>query len=114
MPDFLAYLPTFRHAWRRPAEEPWLPYALFGGAAALVLLVADYRILVGVIYPMYLFVADAAMVVLILASPHGRETVRPAGRARGFTGGTPDAAVRRVGTVAAGYRAGLAAELKAY
>ena len=55
--DFLAYLPTFHHAWRRPGEEPWVPYAMFGAAAALVLLVADYRILVGVIYPTYLFAA---------------------------------------------------------
>ena len=39
--DFLAYLPTFRHAWLKPGEEPWLPYALFGAAAALVLVVAD-------------------------------------------------------------------------
>ena len=68
--DFLAYLPTFHHAWRRPSEEPWVPYAMFGAAAALVLLVADYRILVGVIYPTYLFAADAAMVIMILASPH--------------------------------------------
>ena len=41
--DFLAYLPTFHHAWRRPGEEPWLPYAMFGAAAALVLFVADFR-----------------------------------------------------------------------
>jgi hypothetical protein len=68
--DFLAYLPTFHHAWRRPSEEPWVPYAMFGAAAALILLVADYRILVGVIYPTYLFAADAAMVIMILASPH--------------------------------------------
>jgi hypothetical protein len=68
--DFLAYLPTFHHAWRRPGEEPWVPYAMFGAAAALVLLVTDYRVLVGVIYPTYLFAADAAMVIMILASPH--------------------------------------------
>jgi hypothetical protein len=68
--DFLAYLPTFHHAWRRPGEEPWLPYAMFGAAAALVLFVADFRVLAGVIYPAYLFAADAAMVIMILASPH--------------------------------------------
>jgi hypothetical protein len=68
--DFLAYLPTFHHAWRRPKEEPWVPYAMFGAAAALVLLVTDYRVLVGVIYPTYLFAADAAMVIMIVASPH--------------------------------------------
>ena len=68
--DFLAYLPTFHDAWRRPKEEPWVPYAMFGAAAALVLLVTDYRVLVGVIYPTYLFAADAAMVIMIVASPH--------------------------------------------
>ena len=82
--DFLAYLPTFRHAWLRPDEEPWLPYALFGAAAAMVLWVADYRILAGVIYPMYLFAADAAMVVMILVSPHGWKALPSASRPRGF------------------------------
>jgi hypothetical protein len=82
--DFLAYLPTFRHAWLKPYEEPWLPYALFGAAAGMVLWIADYRILAGVIYPMYLFAADAAMVLMILLSPHGRNAVPSANRARGF------------------------------
>ena len=110
--DFLAYLPTFRHAWLRPDEEPWLPYALFGAAAALVLMVADYRILAGVIYPMYLFVADSAMVLdpgqpawpgyPAVGEPHAR-----------VPAATPDAAVRGVGAVAAGNRAGLAADLTA-
>jgi len=82
--DFLAYLPTFGHAWRKPDEEPWLPYALFGAAAALVLWIADYRILTGVIYPMYLFAADAAMVVMILVSPHGWKALPSVIRPRGF------------------------------
>ena len=79
--DFLAYLPTFRHAWLTPDEEPWLPYAMFGAAAAMVLWVADFSVPAGVIYPTYLFAADAAMVVMILASPH---RVSSASRARGF------------------------------
>jgi len=82
--DFLAYLPTFRHAWLKPDEEPWLPYAMFGAAAALVLLAGDFRVLAGVIYPTYLFAADAAMVVMILASPHWRDARPPAGQPRGF------------------------------
>ena len=82
--DFLAYLPTFRHAWRRPDEEPWLPYALFGAAAALVLWVADYQVLAGVIYPLYLFAADAVMVIMILLSPHGSDRRPAASRPRGF------------------------------
>jgi len=80
--DFLAYLPTFHHAWRRPSEEPWLPYAMFGAAAGLVLLVADFRVLAGVIYPTYLFAADAAMVIMILASPHRTAPLPSASRSR--------------------------------
>ena len=82
--DFLAYLPTFHHAWRRPGEEPWLPYAMFGAAAALVLFVADRRVLAGVIYPTYLFAADAAMVIMILASPHRAAPLPSAGQSRTF------------------------------
>ena len=108
--DLLAYLPTFRHAWLRPQEEPWLPYALFGAAAALVLWVADHRILVGGIYPMYLFAADATMVIMILVSPHGRDIVPAATPPARVPARTHDAAVPRVGAVAAGNRAGLASE----
>jgi hypothetical protein len=81
--DLLAYLPTFHHAWVNPDEEPWLPYALFGLAAGLVLYVTDFSVLVGVIYPTYLFAADSAMVVMILASPH-HGNAPAAGGARGF------------------------------
>jgi hypothetical protein len=81
--DFLAYLPTFRHAWLRPDEEPWIPYAMFGVAAGLVLAVADFRVLTAVIYPTYLFAADAAMVIMILGSPH-YQAARLADRARAF------------------------------
>ena len=75
--DFLAYLPTFRHAWLKPGEEPWIPYAMFGVAAGLVLAVADFRVMAGVIYPTYLFAADAAMVIMILASPHYQDALSP-------------------------------------
>ena len=78
--DFLAYLPTFHHAWCRPGEEPWLPYAMFGAAAALVLFVADFRVLAGVIYPAYLFAADTAMVIMIVASLHRTVPLPSAGR----------------------------------
>ena len=57
---------------------------MFGIAAALVLLVGDFRVLTGVIYPTYLFAADAAMVVMILASPHWRDSLPSASRPREF------------------------------
>jgi len=86
--DFLAYLPTFRHAWLRPGEEPWIPYAMFGAAAGLVLAVADFRVMAAVIYPTYLFAADAAMVLMILASPHYQDALS-AGRSRVFDSEPP-------------------------
>jgi hypothetical protein len=86
--DFLAYLPTFRHAWLRPGEEPWIPYAMFGAAAGLVLAVADFRVMTAVIYPTYLFAADAAMVIMILASPHYQDA-RPAATARASGSASP-------------------------
>jgi hypothetical protein len=82
--DLLAYLPTFRHAWLKPDEEPWLPHAMFGAAAALILAVADFRILAGVICPVYLLAADGAMVAMILASPYRGATLPSASRPRGF------------------------------
>jgi len=53
---------------------------MFGAAAALVLFVADFRVLAGVIYPAYLFAADTAMVIMILASPHRTAPLPSAGR----------------------------------
>ena len=102
--DFLAYLPTFHHAWRRPGEEPWLPYAMFGAAAALVLFVADRRVLAGVIYP---------DVPVRRRRGHGNhDPGQPAPRGAAAVGGpvthVPDAALGRVDAVAAGYRQGLA------
>jgi hypothetical protein len=99
--DFLAYLPTFQHAWLRPDEEPWIPYAMFGVAAGLVLAVADFRVLTGVIYPTYLFAADAAMVIMILGSPH-YQAARSTDRVRAF-----DLPAGGFGPAAAGGRASM-------
>jgi hypothetical protein len=52
---------------------------MFGVAAGMVLAVADFRVLTGVIYPTYLFAADAAMVIMILGSPH-YQAARPTDR----------------------------------
>ena len=80
----------------------------------MVLWVADYRILTGVIYPMYLFAADTAMVAMILVSPHGWKALPGGEPLARVPAGTHDAAIRGVGAVAAGNRAGLAADLTAY
>ena len=81
--DFLAYLPTFDDAWRRPGEEAgWVPYAMFGAAAARGpaghgLPDPRRRDL-----PEPPFAADVAMVIMILASPHYAAPLPSAGRSR--------------------------------
>lgn len=63
--DFAAYLPTMKHAWDEPYEEPWLVYLLFGAGAALTLYAADPTV-VGAAYPFYLTTADLLVVVFIV------------------------------------------------
>lgn len=81
--DFAAYLPTMRHAWDEPYEEPWLVYFLFGAGASLTLASAEFTI-TGVTYPLYLAVADFFVVVIIVSQ---RRAIR-ASYVRLF--GTPD------------------------
>lgn len=73
--DFLAYLPTFKHGFMAPREEPWVVYAMFGAGAGLALAAAALgaMTMTGVVYLLYLLAADSAMVVIILASPHRRD-----------------------------------------
>jgi hypothetical protein len=63
--DFAAYLPTMRHAWREPDQEPALVYALFGAGAGLTLYAAS-RTIVGAAYPFYLTAADTLVVAFIV------------------------------------------------
>ena len=65
--DLVAYLPTFANGWR--GEETWPPFAQFAVAAALTLAVADFTVPAGVIYPGYEMAVNAAMTVIVLASP---------------------------------------------
>lgn len=63
--DLAAYLPTMKHAWDEPFEEPWLVYLLFGAGAALTLYAADLS-MVGAAYPFYLTAADIMVVAFIV------------------------------------------------
>lgn len=65
--DLIAYLPTIRHAWQEPGEEPWAAYALFAAGAALALAVADLHVFAAVAYPLYLLIADTGVAVVIVA-----------------------------------------------
>ncbi|MGH3194217.1 MAG: hypothetical protein ACRDOL_44540, partial [Streptosporangiaceae bacterium] len=71
-----AYVPTFANGWR--GEETWPPFAQFTAAAALTLAVADFAVPAGVIYPAYESAVNAAMTVIVLASPRRQAgLVRP-------------------------------------
>lgn len=80
--DLAAYLPTMRHAWREPGEEPALTYLLFAMGAALTL-AAESLVLTGIVYPLYLAVADSLMVVIIMGRRRAeRLRSRPPGTLR--------------------------------
>jgi hypothetical protein len=63
--DLAAYLPTMKHAWTDPFEEPWQVYLLFGAGAAFTLYTADLS-MVGAAYPFYLTAADLLVVAFIV------------------------------------------------
>jgi hypothetical protein len=69
--DAAAYVPTAVHAWRQPAEEPWLAFAGWSAGAALSLAAAHVLAFTAVAYPGYLLAADSAVTVMILARVNG-------------------------------------------
>lgn len=68
--DFLAAVPTFRHAWLRPYEETWEAFALTALGGAFTLLVADFGVLTAIVYPLYLALVDFVITLVLLVSPH--------------------------------------------
>jgi hypothetical protein len=75
--DFLAYVPTVKHAWYKPFEETWITYFLFGIGSGVVLLISNLHVLTAIAYPVYLLLCDTAVSGIILTSPH-RQAI-PAG-----------------------------------
>lgn len=70
--DALAYVPTMAAGWRSPHDEVPQSYASFAIGAAIALAIAHLWVFIAVAYPLYLLVADTAMTVITLASPHRR------------------------------------------
>jgi hypothetical protein len=64
--DFIAGLPTLRHAWRRPNEETWATYALSGLGAAFTLAAVNNYMITSAANPIYLVLMNAAFTVVIL------------------------------------------------
>lgn len=67
--DLVAFLPTFAHGWRAPAEEPRRAWAMFTAGAALALAASQVSSLDAVLWPAWVLAADGFMLVLVLAGP---------------------------------------------
>lgn len=65
--DFIGLLPTLRHSWLHPEEETWQAFAWSVLAIALTLASLTTFTLAGLLYPVYLFLADGLLVVIIVA-----------------------------------------------
>lgn len=63
--DFIATIPTLRHSWALPDEETVLTYALGSLAALFTLLSLNTFNFSGWIYPLYLMLNNAALVITI-------------------------------------------------
>lgn len=68
--DSLAFVPTFIHGWQAPDEENLLSFALgaSAGATALFVAVGAGAGWLGLLYPLYSTIFNAAMVGILFAS----------------------------------------------
>jgi hypothetical protein len=64
--DIMAAIPTVRHAWRKPREEPAAAYALCAVAALCFLAPMRTYTLMGLLYPMYSLTINTAITAIIL------------------------------------------------
>lgn len=71
--DFLASIPTYKHAWQKPHEETVSAY--IGGflSAFLVLLTIREFTLVGLLYPVFILVSCLSLVLLLWFGPNVRK-----------------------------------------
>lgn len=63
--DFIALLPTLKHAWQKPFEETWLTFTIGTAAAILTICSLSTYSLNSLVYPLYLAVANAVIVAVI-------------------------------------------------
>jgi hypothetical protein len=65
--DFAGWLPTYRHAWKAPFAETWQTFALSGLSAAVVLVSIEHYTFIALAFPIYILIANLAIVRTILA-----------------------------------------------
>jgi hypothetical protein len=64
--NLTAALPTFRHAWSQPQYETWQTFAISVLASAIVLASIAHYNFISLAYPVYFFVCDGAIAIVIL------------------------------------------------
>ncbi len=64
--DLIAALPTYKHIWQKPHEETLASFVICGVASAITLITITTLALSGLVYPVYLFVANVCMSGLII------------------------------------------------
>jgi hypothetical protein len=64
--DGAAYLPTYWQGWTHPERESWVPYTVCGVGSGLLLLLVNWSTPAAYAYPVYLFVANIAVGLLVL------------------------------------------------
>jgi len=76
--DFMGLIPMFSHAYRKPDEEDKPARVLALLAAVFNVIVIQSTALKDLVYPLYFFFADAAILALLI-SPGARSLVSRAG-----------------------------------
>jgi hypothetical protein len=71
--DFIAALPTLKHSWQKPYEETRLAYISGVAGGFLALAAVNKPHLSGLLYPVYIPLANLALVLLISFSPHKKD-----------------------------------------
>lgn len=75
--DAIAFLPTLVKIWRDPASDTWLYFLVGGvGAAAASLLARSTNSYVEVVFPAYIFVANAVAAAPLLVHHHKKRRGR--------------------------------------
>lgn len=64
--DFIGALPTMYHSWVKPAEETWQAFFVGIVAPLFTLLSLTHFTIASLAFPLYLFIANAAMTLIIV------------------------------------------------
>jgi hypothetical protein len=68
--DFIASLPTIKHSWQSPQEETWQAFGLSIIASSLTLLSLNVYKITSLAFPIYLLLANLALVLVVVYRRH--------------------------------------------